>query len=109
MSTSTSSLLKTKNSSKLVKRFLQRTADWETQLHDDEKAATSKSAKVAKKRKRDNALVNTSHTQQNKTVSEEEIVNRHIKTLLDMDATMNDPPTKAKKRRKKTNIQRAVR
>lgn len=73
-----SSLLRTKNSSKLVKKFLQRTNEWQT----DEPSK--------KKRKR---LHDTSTSK--RVVDEEQIVQQHIQTLLTMDYTMKRPPVKS--------------
>lgn len=100
-----SSLLKTKNSTKLVKRFLQRTSDWHTNTatntascghpNSDEDAATAR-----RNKKRQRQLEAQAVADATPAVNQEEIVERHVQTMLSVDATMRQPPTKSMKKNK---------
>ena len=116
--TQTSSLLKTKNSTKLVKRFLQRTSDWHISSTATNTAATTSKRKnsqddAEKKRqskKRKRQLEAQLAADAAPAVDEGEIVERHIQTLLSVDATMQRPPTKSLKKRphKKSNMETSL-
>lgn len=101
MSSSTSSLLRTKNSTKLVKRFLQRTSEYHAPASDNNN--TNKKEDKSKKRKRQQLEESSPAA----PVSQDNILQRHIQTLLGMDQTMSRPPTKALKRNKfkETNME----
>jgi len=105
MSSTTSSLLRTKNQGKLVKRLLQRSADWHAAPKVENEKANTKSKK-GKKRKHNQMIPPGDH----KPASEEEIIQRHIATLLEGDSTMRRPPTKSMKRNphKKSNAEVAL-
>lgn len=95
MSSSKTSLLRTKNSTKLVKKFLRRTTDWHTGSEDQEEAA----AKNNKRKRQDEHLY--------KPASEDDILQSHIQRMIATDRTISRPPTKAlkKNKHKKSNFE----
>ena len=96
-----SSLLKTKNSTKLVKRFLQRTSDWHTGTATDKSNNSEEDAAIARQnKKRKRKLEAQAALDAAPAVDQDEIVERHIQTMLSVDATMRQPPTKSMKKNK---------
>jgi hypothetical protein len=92
-----SSLLRTKNSTKLLKKLLQRSNDWQ-----GDPSADDNNGKPSKKRQRE--------TQEEpvQQLEKEEIVQRHIQSILKVDDIMKRPPTKAKNKNKKSKLDRAT-
>jgi hypothetical protein len=94
-----SSLLRTKNSTKLLKKLLQRSGDWQSDAATDDK-------KTSKKRPRETQEPTLSV----QPLSKKEVMQQHIQTILKVDGIMKRPPTssKNKNKNKKPRLDRAI-